>query len=165
MSEDQTPSEYAESAAFIVKKNQDPQDLDEQIYQSNIPKAILPNTMMLGGIVNAFKKLTEGDTVLIDKNRKQVYLYKESVDENGKPVQVLYRKLSLKGYRDNVFWHDYWHGMFGTLMQALPAIEGGVRKDGVTMVSSITNSQLSLMEAQNKHSEGFLTRQYHRIVR
>lgn len=169
---EQKPTEYEKSASFIVKKNQDPQDLDEQIYQSNIPKSILPNIMMLGGIVNAFDKLTSADTVLIDEKKKKVILYMNS-DMQPEPTDkhnegsglITYRKMSLKGYRDNLFWKEYWHGMLGTLMEALPAVEGGVRKDGVTMVSSITNSERALLEAQNNQNRNWVSRQLHKVIK
>src|ERR1700751_3260411 len=125
------PTEYAKSARFIVEKNQNPETLEDQIYQSNIPKTILPNVMMLGGIVNAFDKLTSADTVLIDEKKKKVILYNNS-DTQPDPESkdqgsglIKYRTMSLKGYRDNIFWRDYWHGMHGTLHLALPAVEGG----------------------------------------
>ena len=166
----QKPTEYERSARFIVEKNQNPQDLDEQIYQSNIPRTILPNVMMLGGIVNAFDKLTSSDTVLIDEKKKKVVLYMNSdmqPEPNAKQESglITYRNMSLKGYRDNLFWKEYWHGMLGTLMEALPAVEGGVRRDGVTMVSAITNSDRALLEAQNNQNAGWMRRQWHKVFK
>ena len=166
----QKPTEYERSARFIVEKNQNPKVLDEQIYQSNIPKTILPNVMMLGGIVNAFDKLTDSEIVLIDEKKKKVVLYMNSdmqPEPNGKQESglITYRKMSLKGYRDNLFWKEYWHGMLGTLMEALPAVEGGVRRDGVTMVSAITNSDRALLEAQNNQNAGWMRRQWHKVFK
>jgi len=166
----QKPTEYERSARFIVEKNQNPQDLNEQIYQSNIPKTILPNVMMLGGIVNAFDKLTSSDTVLIDEKKKKVVLYMDSDMQHDPTAKqetglITYRNMSLKGYRDNMFWKEYWHGMLGTLMEALPAVEGGVRRDGVTMVSAITNSDRVLLEAQNNQNAGWMRRQWHKVFK
>lgn len=155
--EDGSPTEYAKSTRFIVEKNQAPQELAEQTLQSNIPKSILPNVMMLGGIVNAYDKLTDSDVLLISKDGRRVTLYNNSdtqmdpadpsADQSG---LVKYRSMSTKGYRDNLFWKEYWHGMLGHLMIALPAVDGGVRQDGVTMVCAITNSDRELLEAQNQ---------------
>ena len=163
------PTEYEKSASFIVEKNQNPQTLEDQIYQSNIPKSILPNVMMLGGIVNAFDKLTSADTVLIDEKKKKVILYMNSdaqPDQEGQNGGLIkYREMSMKGYRDNLFWRDYWHGMHGTLHLALPAVEGGVRKDGVTMVGAIANSERALLEAQNNQNAGLIRRTWNRVFK
>lgn len=151
------PSEYEKSTRFIVQKNQAPETLVEQTLQSNIPKSILPNVMILGGIVNAFDKLTDSEVLLISKDGRRVTLYNHS-DTQADPQDptadrsglVKYRSMSTKGYRDNLFWKEYWHGMLGHLMIALPAVDRGVRDDGVTMVSAITNSKKELAESQNQ---------------
>jgi hypothetical protein len=160
------PTEYAKSARFIVEKNQSPEDLQEQIYQSNIPKTILPNIMMLHGINKSIENLYTSDAEEISKDGKHITLYRESniVDPvTQKNVMLKYRTMSMKGYNETKYWDEFWHQMQAGLMLSLPAVDGGVRKDGVTMVSSITNSDRALLEAQNNSQAGLIRRGWNKV--
>src|SRR5438445_8209207 len=70
----QEPTEYAKSAKQIVDKMFNPQDMHEQQLTSNIPKAILPNVMMLQFIENAIRKLVQYDQMIYDPKTQKVVL-------------------------------------------------------------------------------------------
>jgi hypothetical protein len=157
------PTEYAKSARFIVEKNQSPADLQEQIYQSNIPKTILPNVLMLHGINKAIENLYEGDVTLFDEKNKRVTIYNYDDSQDSDLKMIKYRSMSMKGYNETKYWNEFWHNIQGGLYLSLPAVEGGVRKDGVTMVGSITNSDRALLEAQNNSQAGLIRRGWNKV--
>lgn len=146
------PTEYAKSARYIVEKNQSPETLEEQIYQSNIPKSLLPNVLMLHSTNKAIDNLTKADVTLYNPKTGRVTLYNNDDSQEGHLVK--FRTISIKGYNKMKYWGEFWHQTQAGLYLALPAVEGGVRKDGVRMVEAITNSERSMLEAQNNMSIG-----------
>ncbi len=150
----ETPTEYAKSAKLVVDKMFDPLDSDDKQLLSSIPKAILPNTVMLVGIENGIRKLYTGDTELYDPMTKKITLYKNIIDNKGQIGLIKYRTVTEKGYAQGHFWADYWHGFIGSTLMQLPAVDGKSRQEGVQVVSAITNSDRALLEAQNNANAG-----------
>ena len=166
--EEQRVTEYEKATGLIVNKVHNPKTIHELNMHTIIQPNILTNLMMMGAIEHGLRKLTDSDTVLIDEKNKKVTIYHkaklfDSTTKTENEVIVPYRTISLRAYRASKFYAEAMTGITGTLEEQLVSIDGKGREQAVQEVSSLTNSERMLLEAQNQQNAGMLKKIWKKV--
>ena len=175
-------TEHSQSSRYIVRKMHGPENMHDKQIHTNIPKAILVNILSMTSIEHGLRRLTDSDSVLIDRKEGKVTLFRDmkTLPGNGvgeeeakaEPVANLipYRTISLEAWYRCQFYADAMAGFSGNLLEELMSVpvasgEGGWRSEqAVKEVSALTNSERMLLEAANQNKPGILKRLIKKVV-
>lgn len=159
--EETQSTEYAKATGKLVDKLHSPKTETDINLHSNIPKEIFTNLIQLSGIEHGTRELIRGDSYLYyeKEGRKRVSIMRND------PLTgelKLYRDVSANSLSRTEYYQEFMSGYNKGIKEMLVSIEGSGRKDGVAEISSLTNSEKMLLEAQNNANSGFFRKAWNK---